>query len=197
VINGDNGLLSASGSGCRVKWDQNGSILAKNSEKVVAVEHLKTVRERNLGLLQGKQANLQSFIWKKQIKINDVRFYSSFSTANLFLTKCNSRTLYEIQVYLGGVGALVGGPIAVTNKYVKRRQIELILTQQGVHPNPGPEPLTSSGKCQYDLAMMRYNCRGLSDISKVRRLFAKLNFLVNKNYIIALQETHLIKEKRF
>jgi hypothetical protein len=77
---------------------------------------IKTVRESNLGRLQGKQANLQCFIWKKQNKINDVRFYSSFSAANSFLTKCISRTLYELQVYLGGVGALVGGLIAVNNK---------------------------------------------------------------------------------
>jgi len=195
VINGDNGLLSASGSGRGVKWDRNGSTLAKNCEKAVTIEYIKTVRESNLGRLQGKQAILR-FILKKQNIINDVRFYSSFSTSNSFLPKCNSRILYELQVYLGGAGALVGGSIAVTNRYVKHRQIELMLIQQGVHPNPGPEP-SGLGRIQYDLAMMTYNCRGLSDINKVRRLFAKLNLLVNKNYIIALQETHLIKDNVF
>jgi exonuclease III len=61
-----------------------------------------------------------------------------------------------------------------------------------VHPNPGP-PQTVS----HDLAFMTYNCRGLADNRKVRRLFAKLNILVNNNYVIALQETHLIDDKTF
>jgi exonuclease III len=66
------------------------------------------------------------------------------------------------------------------------------LTRQGVHPNPGPTGNTV--ECQ-PLKIITYNCRGLRNINKLKRLLLKLDKLITKGAVVALQETHLIDEK--
>jgi exonuclease III len=43
---------------------------------------------------------------------------------------------------------------------------------------------------------MTYNCRGLRNLNKLRRLLTKMNTKVNQNYVIALQETHKVEERQ-
>ena len=68
---------------------------------------------------------------------------------------------------------------------------EDLLVAQGVHPNPGPP---QKGKCE-NLNIITYNCRGLRNTTKLRRILLKLDKLVNGGAIIALQETHEINLK--
>ncbi len=68
---------------------------------------------------------------------------------------------------------------------------EDLLVAQGVHPNPGPP---QGVKCE-KLGIITYNCRGLRNTVKLRRILLKLDKLVNAGTIVLLQETHEINVK--
>jgi exonuclease III len=74
-----------------------------------------------------------------------------------------------------------------SNEYDSEELIRLQLLIGGVHPNPGPP--------RPNLTFITYNCRGLKDINKFRRLIGKINQLIERNSIIALQETHKIEDR--
>ena len=59
----------------------------------------------------------------------------------------------------------------------------------GVEPNPGP------GTCKKtNLAIRIYNCNGLVDTNKLRRVLAKSRNEVSNGGIVLLQETHIKDE---
>ncbi len=66
--------------------------------------------------------------------------------------------------------------------------IFLTLICQNVELNPGPST-------QDSFSVLTYNCNGLGDKRKLKRLLVKLTPLVNKNYFILLQETHIINDE--
>jgi len=74
-------------------------------------------------------------------------------------------------------------PFTITNMRMISITICLLLLCQGVESNPGPAPSTE---------IMTYNCNGLGDQRKLRRLLTKLDKKVNKGAIIFLQETHIV-----
>jgi exonuclease III len=45
------------------------------------------------------------------------------------------------------------------------------------------------------LSILTYNCNGLGDPKKLKRLLIKLNVMVNKGCIVFLQETHIVDSK--
>ena len=61
--------------------------------------------------------------------------------------------------------------------------IFLILICSGIEPNPGP---------QRNVEIITYNCNGLGDQNKLRRLLSKSNKKVQNGAIIFLQETHIV-----
>ncbi len=67
-----------------------------------------------------------------------------------------------------------------------------LLLLQGVHPNPGPHNDSTGMEI---IKFITYNCRGLRNINKLRRLLDKIGKLVNKGAIVALQETHKVDVK--
>ena len=71
----------------------------------------------------------------------------------------------------------------ITNEKILSIMILLLLLCQGVESNPGP-PGT--------LEFLTYNCNGLGDQKKLRRLLNKLDKKVNRGAIILLQETHIV-----
>ena len=64
--------------------------------------------------------------------------------------------------------------------------ILLILLCAGIEPNPGPPRKTK---------ITTYNCNGLGDQNKLRRLLLKVNNEVSKGAIVFLQETHIVDTK--
>jgi exonuclease III len=64
--------------------------------------------------------------------------------------------------------------------------IYLELLSQGVERQPGPP------KNKSNMAIVTYNCNGLGDPKKLKRLLIKCNEMVNKGSIIFLQETHIV-----
>ena len=75
----------------------------------------------------------------------------------------------------------------ISSKFILSMIIYLLLLQYGISPNPGPENSKKS-----NVSFITYNCRGLMDVRKLRRVLAKVGPLVDKNCIVALQETHKI-----
>jgi exonuclease III len=67
--------------------------------------------------------------------------------------------------------------------------IYLTLLVQGIEHQPGPVSNKST------LSILTYNCNGLGDPKKLKRLLLKLNIFVNKGCIVFLQETHIVDTK--
>jgi exonuclease III len=178
------------------------------SENVFAINHLK---KKNLERVQGKQDD-QVFTSNLRIKVNNIvknvllalNYYDG--NINEWLTKLGDRSYLNLKRIRINIKSRknnfdsnklkvkshgIRKRIQLKDKFVRHRQIELQLRKDGVHPNPGPKGAKFK---QMDLSFMTYNCRGLRESNKLKRLLAKLNTLVNRNYIIALQETHKVDE---
>ena len=67
-----------------------------------------------------------------------------------------------------------------------------LLVAQGIHPNPGPVEYRKDFE---SVQIITYNCRGLRNVNKLKRLLVKSSKHVSKGAIVALQETHKIQEK--
>ncbi len=65
--------------------------------------------------------------------------------------------------------------------------IYLTLLRENVESNPGPPRAKTPS-----LSILTYNCNGLGDRKKLKRLLTKLNPMVEKNCIVYLQETHVV-----
>ncbi len=68
--------------------------------------------------------------------------------------------------------------------------IYLALLCQNIESNPGPHRHGAT-----TLSIKTYNCNGLDDPKKLKRLLLKVNVLVNKGCIVFLQETHIVNTK--
>ena len=67
-----------------------------------------------------------------------------------------------------------------------------LLVQQNVERNPGPTE--HNGKDKPNLNILTFNCNGLGNVQKLRRLLSKCNKLVNFDGIVMIQETHLAND---
>jgi hypothetical protein len=61
-----------------------------------------------------------------------------------------------------------------------------LLLTQNVEPNPGP--MNQNTKA---FKVITYNCNGLGNKDKLKRILHKSAEIVNKNGIVCLQETHI------
>jgi len=68
--------------------------------------------------------------------------------------------------------------------------IYLTLVCQNVESDPGPHKAETP-----TLSILTYNCNGLGDLKKRKRLLLKINVLVKKGCIIFLQEMHIVDTK--
>ena len=67
----------------------------------------------------------------------------------------------------------------------------MLLLMHGIEPNPGPEGDKSN---KPNFTVRTYNCNGLGNIDKFRRVLIKAGKEVQKGGIILLQETHIVDE---
>jgi hypothetical protein len=72
-----------------------------------------------------------------------------------------------------------------SKKAVLSAIISIVLLMQNLESNPGPTSTTN-------LSVVTFNCNGLGDFKKLRKLLTKLHPMVEKNCIVQLQETHCI-----
>jgi exonuclease III len=74
----------------------------------------------------------------------------------------------------------------ISTKTILSLTIYLTLLKQNVESNPGEY------KVLPDLSLVTFNCNGLGDKNKLKKLLRKLDNLVEKGSIIFLQETHIV-----
>ena len=82
-------------------------------------------------------------------------------------------------------GQFLGLKCTITNEKMIALVIFLLLLSQGVEGNPGPQNM--------NIEIVTYNCNGLGDQRKLRRLLTKLDKKVKNGAIVFLQETHIVK----
>jgi hypothetical protein len=68
-----------------------------------------------------------------------------------------------------------------------RKLIDILLFMHGIEINPGPVSHNNTN----NLTIRTFNCNGLGDTNKLRRLLTKARSEVNKGGVILLQETHI------
>ena len=73
--------------------------------------------------------------------------------------------------------------VKISNAMIKLLTIYLMLICQGIEEHPGPPK-------KYEI--ITYNCNGLRDRNKLKRLLGKLNKTVSNGAIVFLQETHIV-----
>jgi hypothetical protein len=89
-----------------------------------------------------------------------------------------------------GIGNIWGGCLFfISSAIMLSLTIYLTLLAQGIERQLGPMSKGST------LSILTYNCNGLGDPKKLKRLLLKLNVLVNKGCIVFLQETHIVDTK--
>jgi len=76
--------------------------------------------------------------------------------------------------------SMIGLAIVLSTAMLINLTIKLTLVKQNVERNPGP------------LSIVTYNCNGLGNQTKLKRLIRKVQPMVERGAIIMLQETHLI-----
>ena len=86
---------------------------------------------------------------------------------------------------------LICSSITEGSKSVRSKIITLLLLRQNVEANPGP----NKENIKQNLTLRTYNCNGLGDLNKFRRLLTKLRKEVQLGGIALLQETHIVDEK--
>jgi hypothetical protein len=77
--------------------------------------------------------------------------------------------------------------ITISSSKMLSLTIYITLLRQNVESNPGMKLHIGDS-----LAVLTYNCNGLGDKKKLKRLILKLGPIVNRGRIIFLQETHLM-----
>jgi hypothetical protein len=71
---------------------------------------------------------------------------------------------------------------------VRNKTISTLLLRENIEANPGP----NNCKIKPNLTLRTFNCNGLGDINKFRRVLTKLRKEVQSGGIAMLQETHII-----
>jgi hypothetical protein len=82
-------------------------------------------------------------------------------------------------------------PISITEKSssVRSKTIPKLLLRGNVEANPGP----NNKKVKPNITLRNFNCKGLGDINKFRRVLSKLRKEVQLWGKAMLQETHIIE----
>jgi len=156
------------------------------------------LRDKYLGRVQGKHNVLKFFDFfcvNEKNNIERFAYYSRFKSSSIRRNNIIYHK-YAILTKFGSSHSKTAGSEEYRKKLVTieksermKKFLQLQLIRGGVHPNPGPQ-----GK-ENNLTFVTYNCRGLKEISKLRRLMSKINKLVEQNHIVALQETHKVDER--
>jgi exonuclease III len=80
--------------------------------------------------------------------------------------------------------------VRFTNLKIKSLTIDNLLKMGTIESNPGPKNMDN--RC---IDIVTFNCNGLGDIQKRRRIFEKSDKIASKGGIVMLQETHITNEK--
>jgi len=194
------GTSESSRSSRSSKWESTNEIDHFMIEKVCCLNHLK---EKYLGQIQGKHnilKFLEIFCVRNGNSLKRFAYFSSFQSSLCRINNIILRNVVTKELPRGK--KLVSGILGESECSNKTKRLEsstlgkrynkfakLKLIMGGIHPNPGP------GANRTNLSFTTFNCRGLKEIGKFRRLMSKINLLLEQNRIVALQETHRVEDR--
>ena len=129
-----------------------------------------------------------NIICQVKLKISELLFKPIISSRSIFYAFGSSN--YNFDTFFIKIGNIWGrGLFFISSAIMLSLTIYLTLLAQGIERQPGPVSKRST------LSILTYNCNGLGDPKKLKRLLLKLNVLVNKGCIVFLQETHIVDTK--
>jgi hypothetical protein len=129
-----------------------------------------------------------NIIRQVKLKISELLFKPIISSRSTFYAFGSSN--YNFDKFFIGIGNIWGMCLFfISSAIMLSLMIYLTLLAQGIERQPGPVSKRST------LSILTYNCNGLGDPKKLKRLLLKLNVLVNKGCIVFLQETHIVDTK--
>ena len=81
--------------------------------------------------------------------------------------------------------------VVISTSFMISIIIKMLLACQNVETNPGPMDNKNYKSPKSNLSIITYNCNGLANDHKKKRVLSKCSNLIKQNCIIMLQETHL------
>jgi hypothetical protein len=82
--------------------------------------------------------------------------------------------------------------IIILNKMIRKVTIYMLLKRGNVELNPGPK---IQNVRQRSIDIVTYNCNGLVNRNKLKRVMAKADVIARNGGIVMLQETHVTNER--
>jgi hypothetical protein len=119
-------------------------------------------------------------------------YKSIYNQSRLFYNVTNKKfetSMYKLESSL---------KVIISAKCIWKEIVQTLLVRGNVETNPGPEAQhnPNSYKEKNILEILTFNCYGLSQRSKRRRILYKASAITNKGGIVMLQETHVTKEEQ-
>ena len=91
-----------------------------------------------------------------------------------------------------GSALVIRQTITLSVKIITALIIALLLLTQTIEPNPGPPKLPKPDKGPNSFKVVTYNCNGLGNTNKLKRVLLKSGKIVENYGIVCLQETHIV-----
>jgi exonuclease III len=114
---------------------------------------------------------------------------------NVFLNVNENKDIYNLK----NVTYYTSNLMFISTSIMLALTIGLLLLAQTIEPNPGPNHNDDKMDDTKDTTLKKtisqiiaYNCHGLGNPNKLRRLLLKMNNIVKKKGIFFLQETHIV-----
>ncbi len=81
-----------------------------------------------------------------------------------------------------------------SDKKIRSLTTKALLVRSNVERNPGPQN-QNPGKMK-NIDFLTYNCNGMANKNKLKRIISKSNKIVEKGGVVMLQETHITKDNQ-
>jgi len=105
---------------------------------------------------------------------------------------CNTKINHYCEKKINNKFQGVKQKISLSLKIMLALIIFLLLLTQTIEPNPGPPDLSKTARIPKSFKVVTYNCNGLGNTNKLKRILLKSGKIVENYGIVCLQETHII-----
>ncbi len=156
-----------------------------------------------------RKNKLELFLCKRSLKLTNLKLFNFIDSiislksplTKLKILKKINRTLFQTCKMYNQMSNAINNNFSNTikniiirsNKCIRSKVISTLLIRGNVEMNPGPGTQKVTGN--NSLEIITYNCNGLSQREKRRRVLQKVRKVTNNGGIVMLQETHLMKEE--
>ena len=169
---------------------ENGVIKRKHGSKKKKVKNRYKIRKGKTVLF------LTDAYWKKKkrgiLRVRKSRNCNAKLSSAMFAKIINDHKIPKI------IKFLILRTVKYCRKFLHKCTLAILLIIGNVERNPGPTQTKGNDPPseKINLKILTYNCNGLGDRKKLKRLMIKVNKVVDKGGIVLLQETHILDRER-